>query len=144
MNKTKKGFTLIELIVVLAILAVIMAIAVPTAFGSIESARKAADRGSLDGFNSAIRMQAGFVAADPTETTLNTIKAAFDASSISTTTKPQSTGFKVKWVAPTENACGSFVEDASATALNTTDSMISQLITKAGGDGTPIVGKKTS
>ncbi|MEG1153635.1 MAG: prepilin-type N-terminal cleavage/methylation domain-containing protein, partial [Ruthenibacterium sp.] len=56
--KNKKGFTLIELIVVLAILAVIAAIAVPTAFGSIEKANVAADKASIEGLNSAIRMAA--------------------------------------------------------------------------------------
>jgi type IV pilus assembly protein PilA len=41
--KNKKGFTLIELIVVLAVLAVIMAIAVPRFLGVQEDAKKEAD-----------------------------------------------------------------------------------------------------
>lgn len=41
--KNKKGFTLIELIVVLAVLAIIMAIAVPRFLGIQESARENAD-----------------------------------------------------------------------------------------------------
>ncbi|MEG2436415.1 MAG: prepilin-type N-terminal cleavage/methylation domain-containing protein [Ruthenibacterium sp.] len=56
--KRKNGFTLIELIVVLAILAVIAAIAIPTAFGSIEKAHVAADKASIEALNSAIRMAA--------------------------------------------------------------------------------------
>ncbi|MEG1447228.1 MAG: prepilin-type N-terminal cleavage/methylation domain-containing protein, partial [Ruthenibacterium sp.] len=64
--KNKKGFTLIELIVVLAILAVIAAIAVPTAFGSIEKANVAADKASIEGLNSAIRMAAVIEKGDAT------------------------------------------------------------------------------
>lgn len=41
--KNKKGFTLIELIVVLAVLAIIMAIAVPRFLGIQEDARESAD-----------------------------------------------------------------------------------------------------
>jgi prepilin-type N-terminal cleavage/methylation domain-containing protein len=39
--KNKKGFTLIEIIVVLVILAILVAIAIPTMFGYIEEARAA-------------------------------------------------------------------------------------------------------
>jgi len=45
--KNKKGFTLIELIVVLAVLAIIMAIAVPRFLGIQEQAKKDADVSSL-------------------------------------------------------------------------------------------------
>ncbi|MEG0897761.1 MAG: prepilin-type N-terminal cleavage/methylation domain-containing protein [Ruthenibacterium sp.] len=62
--KYKKGFTLIELIVVLAIVAVIAAIAVPTAFGSIEKANIAADKASIEALNSAIRTAAIIERAD--------------------------------------------------------------------------------
>jgi len=46
--KNKKGFTLIELIVVLAVLAVIMAIAVPRFLGVQENAKVDSDKASLD------------------------------------------------------------------------------------------------
>ncbi len=44
--KNRKGFTLIELIVVLAVLAIIMAIAVPRFLGVQETAKKDADKGT--------------------------------------------------------------------------------------------------
>ena len=88
MKKSKKGFTLIELIVVLAILAVVAAIAVPTAFGAIEKAKVAADNASIDSFNSSIRMQA---AIDKTGDDISTIDEALTAAKISGLTKmPQS------------------------------------------------------
>lgn len=46
--KNRKGFTLIELIVVLAVLAVIMAIAIPRFMGVQETAKKNADKSSLE------------------------------------------------------------------------------------------------
>lgn len=136
MKKTKKGFTLIELIVVLAILAVIMAIAVPTAFGAIDSARKAADRGSIDGFNSAIRMKASILMADTGATAAEkTLGKAFEDSAISKTVKPQST-LRYKWEAPKEQQCGMFVEDAAGTALNPAGgSLYDQLLAIAKGSG---------
>lgn len=42
-HKTRKGFTLVELIAILAILGIISAIAVPTAFSSLDSSKKDAD-----------------------------------------------------------------------------------------------------
>lgn len=43
MKKKQEGFTLIELIIVIAILAIIAAIAVPNILGAIENSRKATD-----------------------------------------------------------------------------------------------------
>ena len=45
--RSKKGFTLIELIVVLAVLAIIMAIAVPRFVGVQEEAKVESDRATL-------------------------------------------------------------------------------------------------
>jgi type IV pilus assembly protein PilA len=46
--KNKRGFTLIELIVVLAVLAVIMAIAVPRFMGVQDKAKEDADKATLE------------------------------------------------------------------------------------------------
>ena len=54
-KKGKRGFTLVELIVVLAILAVVAAIAVPTALGSIQKAKDAAGKASIQSFISVAR-----------------------------------------------------------------------------------------
>ncbi len=56
-KSNKKGFTLIELIVVLAILAILSAIIVPTTFSSIDKARQTADLANLDALNAAVRME---------------------------------------------------------------------------------------
>lgn len=66
MFKNKKGFTLVELIVVLAILAIITVIAVPTAFGSIEKAKDSAARASIGGLESAVRTIKGMSNLDDT------------------------------------------------------------------------------
>lgn len=47
LKKNQKGFTLIELIVVIAILAVIVAIAVPRISGSLENAKETADKATI-------------------------------------------------------------------------------------------------
>ncbi len=43
MKKNEKGFTLIELIIVIAILAIIAAVAVPNILGAVDNSRKATD-----------------------------------------------------------------------------------------------------
>lgn len=84
--RNKKGFTLIELIVVLAILAIVAAIAVPTAFGSIEKAQIAADKASIDSMNSAIRTQAALNKLDSTSKT--TVEQALTSSGIDLAAAP--------------------------------------------------------
>ena len=41
MKKNKRGFTLVEIIVVLVILAILAAVAVPTALGYVDDAKEA-------------------------------------------------------------------------------------------------------
>lgn len=45
--KNKKGFTLIEMLVVVAIIAILVAISIPAVSGALEKAREAADAANL-------------------------------------------------------------------------------------------------
>ncbi|MEG0177935.1 MAG: prepilin-type N-terminal cleavage/methylation domain-containing protein [Oscillospiraceae bacterium] len=89
MNKSKKGFTLIELIVVLAILAVIAAIAVPTAFGAIDKAKIAADTASIESYNSALRTYASILQIGDYTDADNTCLKALESANFDKTLKPQ-------------------------------------------------------
>ncbi|MEG2022243.1 MAG: prepilin-type N-terminal cleavage/methylation domain-containing protein [Oscillospiraceae bacterium] len=136
MKNNKKGFTLIELIVVLAILAVIAAIAVPTAFGAITDAQTAADTASVEGFNSAIRMQATLIRGNATITAeQNKIDTAFANADIADF-KPQAAR-KIYWVAPSATTVGHL----SMTRINAADIEI-DLVTTADMK-TTILGKTT-
>ncbi|MEG1367190.1 MAG: prepilin-type N-terminal cleavage/methylation domain-containing protein, partial [Oscillospiraceae bacterium] len=121
MKSNKKGFTLIELIVVLAILAVIAAIAVPTAFGAITDAQIAADKATVESFNSAIRMQGTLLRAnkDAAASPDNNFAIAFINAQVNTKNKPQSNGkIGVKWVAPTATSIGYFEVVPDGTNIN--------------------------
>lgn len=63
----KRGFTLIEIVVVLAVVAVIAAIAVPTAFGSIEKARTAACNANITNTYSQYRIGLAMASTDGTQ-----------------------------------------------------------------------------
>jgi prepilin-type N-terminal cleavage/methylation domain-containing protein len=55
MKKSKRGFTLVELIIVIAILAIVAAIAIPTASNIIGSANVAADNSNAQAIEMAIK-----------------------------------------------------------------------------------------
>jgi len=54
LGKSKKGFTLIELVMVIVILGILSAIALPTFVNLQEDAKKSATKGALGGLRSAI------------------------------------------------------------------------------------------
>ncbi|MPN50915.1 hypothetical protein SDC9_198555 [bioreactor metagenome] len=89
----KKGFTLIELVVVLAILAVLAAIIVPTTFSSIEKARQTADVANLDALNAAVRMEK-IIDQTTNPVTYVTAKAAFHNAGIDALPTIQSNQYK--------------------------------------------------
>jgi prepilin-type N-terminal cleavage/methylation domain-containing protein len=55
MKKSKSGFTLVELVIVIAILAIVAAIAIPTAANVIGNANKAADASNAQAIEMAIK-----------------------------------------------------------------------------------------
>ncbi|MEG1012031.1 MAG: prepilin-type N-terminal cleavage/methylation domain-containing protein [Ruthenibacterium sp.] len=115
MKRERRGFTLIELIVVLAILAIVAAIAVPLAFGSLDKAKLAADKASLESVNSAIRTQAALCLLDDKDSA-NSVKAALIAGGFCRTGKKDEQGafhfqsdvVYVAWHVPTATHCGYF------------------------------------
>lgn len=61
MKKTKKGFTLIELVVVILVLAIIAAIAIPTIIGSIKKAERTAIKSTMFTMASAINTKLSLI-----------------------------------------------------------------------------------
>lgn len=62
LRKSKKGFTLVELLVVVAIIGVLMAILIPTVMNFVDNAREtAADSGAANIYNTANAYQAQLI-----------------------------------------------------------------------------------
>jgi prepilin-type N-terminal cleavage/methylation domain-containing protein len=76
--KNRKGFTLIELIVVLAILGIILAIAVPNYLGVQDSAAESADVASLELAEKAMTLWSATTVGDQS----GTYKLAFDGTTL--------------------------------------------------------------
>lgn len=72
MKKSKRGFTLVELVIVIAILAIVAAIAIPTASNVIGNANRAADNSNAQAIEMAIKTCESEFAAQGTNTS-NTI-----------------------------------------------------------------------
>lgn len=75
-NKNKKAFTLIELIVVIAIIGVLVAILVPTMTGFVDQAEQATADANARTIYSIAQAQATFGTLNGTEYTAETLKTA--------------------------------------------------------------------
>lgn len=99
----KKGFTLIELIVVTAVLGVLSSIAVPRAFGFVERARITADQATVRSLNSMtplyrINTPPSDPFSDETKSGTALIEVLVDSGYLSSTVKPQSKEATFTWL----------------------------------------------
>ena len=89
MYKTKKGFTLIELIAVLVIMAIIALIVTPLVMNIIRKARISADKRSIDAYGRSIELAVASYLLDngkfPTQVSQLTIEYSGDAVTCETT-----------------------------------------------------------
>lgn len=67
-RRNKKGFTLVELVVVIAILGILAAIAVPRFLGSLDTAEENADQSTLSAVSSAVSLYYMEHGSYPTDT----------------------------------------------------------------------------
>jgi prepilin-type N-terminal cleavage/methylation domain-containing protein len=112
MNKLQKGFTLVELIIVMVVIGILAAVAMPKMSSTIESADAAAKTATAAAFESAISVQMGENAADPAQ-----------RSNPYPTLTQLSTAVKLKGVTPTiaTNSSGICVGDELKVATFTSE-----------------------
>ena len=72
-KRNKKGFTLVELVIVVAVLAIIAGIAIPTVHNVIDNANKAADTSNAQAIEMAIKTCQSELAAEKTNGTSDSL-----------------------------------------------------------------------
>lgn len=80
-NNNKKGFTLVELVIVVAVMAILVAVAIPTVSSITSTAQTAVDNSNARTIESMIKLEvANTAAAQGTNTTVTTtiVQAALD------------------------------------------------------------------
>ena len=65
MRKNKKGFTIVELVIVIAVIAVLTAVLVPTFIHLSNKAKRASDQSLVNNLNTALAMEKGETGKDP-------------------------------------------------------------------------------
>ena len=122
----KKGFTLMEMLIVVAIIAILIAIAIPTFSGSLKSAKQAADNANVRAvYSEAMTMYLTNVdGGTGTATTDTAMQAAYDGKTLIGGVTPysweQGDYVKVTVTAPTGNDTEANVEFSKGTAPSTT------------------------
>lgn len=78
----KKGFTLVELVVVIAVLLILAAIAIPVVTGIISRANKSADESHAHAIEAAIKYAVAWNATNP-QVTIDDVEAALEEAKLS-------------------------------------------------------------
>ena len=122
-NTNKKGFTIIELVIVIAVIAILAAVLIPTFAGIIDKANESADIQAARQLNTQLALFVG----DEKPTNINELIAALDKEGIDINNyKPLAKGAKFYWVASLncivyENAEGEIIFPEGIGAISEAD-----------------------
>jgi prepilin-type N-terminal cleavage/methylation domain-containing protein len=103
MKRNSKGFTLIELIIVIVIVGILALVAIPRYFANVEKARKAEALSSMRAIREAIM---GYYAANNAQPTTNSfpITVTIDGENVMVVERPSSSNFNYSYTASTVTA----------------------------------------
>lgn len=103
MKRNSKGFTLIELIIVIVIVGILALVAIPRYFANVEKARKAEALSSMRAIREAIM---GYYAANNAQPSANSfpITVTIDGENVMVVERPSSSNFNYSYTAATITA----------------------------------------